>query len=110
MPSDLVRGLEAVFPDKRLRSSRGSCFVLGVQAGFWRRRSRVSHTIEADRSSIPSNAFVIWLVGWSRTIAYNEVETRNLSSAVNFTIHSDRGLRLRAGRGLAISNEEQSNV
>src|SRR5216684_5969192 len=51
----------------------------------------------------PSNAFVIRRVGSSRTIAYNQTKTAVLLSTLIEACASQR-------RGLAISNEEQSDV
>ena len=50
-----------------------------------------------------SNVFVIRAVGHSRTIAHNEVKPQRLLSTLIEACASE-------GRGLAISNEEQSDV
>jgi hypothetical protein len=46
----------------------------------------------------PDYAFVIELAGCSRRIAHNGVKSRNLFFALNFIVHSDRGLRLSVAR------------
>jgi hypothetical protein len=58
---------------------------------------------EAMSASHPSNAFVIRRVGWGRTIAHNQTKTAALLSTLIEACASQR-------RGLAISNEEQSDV
>src|SRR5260370_33605841 len=114
MPSGLVGGAEAVFSDNRLRLPADHARMKSLHRRRRIRGSRRSARVYRPRlrqvGRASSNAFVIRLGGESRTIAYNEGETRNLSSTLNFTIHSDRGLRLPEGRRLAIPNEEQSNV
>jgi len=51
----------------------------------------------------PANVFVMRLVSRSRTIAHNQTNTRALLSTLIEACASER-------RGLAISNEEQSDV
>jgi hypothetical protein len=66
-------------------------------------RWRLLPTIEARSAKRSSNAFVISRVGWGRTIAYNQTNTRALLSTLIEACASERC-------GLAISNEEQSDV
>jgi hypothetical protein len=58
---------------------------------------------QVTRIGCSSNVFVIRAVGHSRTIAHNEAKVQRLLSTLIEAFASER-------RGLAISNEEQSDV